>query len=453
MESASGSGSAGDCEGEGEESSSSSSHSPVVEISNGLVQLNLDKERMKDELTAFRREWKKELEATPSPCHESRSIDKAKADEEPLTEEEKAKKLFLGGVELERAGKLYEAIQHYKKSIQIVPDIERRLFNELDLIDTPEEEAVIVESTQSKLATDDDEDAVEGEDLLTRLQRIMARKGHLCEPEFSTRGAHLSWLPYEVVQLVLRWVVGAELDAVSLERVGAVCRGLFVASRAPELWRCLCVRTWGIECGTPRAHGYSSWRHMFVERARLNLHGCYISKTSYLRHGENSFQDHLYRPWYVVHYYRYLRFFPEGLVLMWTTAEEPASCVGYLRYRDTRNIPGIVSGHYRLVGDTVAIVIKKSSSEKKHSQASNTRFRSRRREVHEQQEQVFHLELQLLSVRLRRNSQLAWRRYAVSTRRDQTSAFELVAGKFPPFVFSVVRSYTADSSAPLSSAW
>lgn len=33
----------------------------------------------------------------------------------------------------------------------------------------------------------DDEDAVEGEDLLSRLQRVMARKGHLCEPEFPTK--------------------------------------------------------------------------------------------------------------------------------------------------------------------------------------------------------------------------------------------------------------------------
>lgn len=33
----------------------------------------------------------------------------------------------------------------------------------------------------------DDEDAVEGEDLLSRLQRILARKGVLCEPEFPTK--------------------------------------------------------------------------------------------------------------------------------------------------------------------------------------------------------------------------------------------------------------------------
>lgn len=46
---------------------------------------------------------------------------------------------------------------------------------------------------------------------------------------------------------------------------------------------------------------------MFIERARLHFNGCYISKTTYIRHGENSFQDQFYRPWHIVEYYRYLR--------------------------------------------------------------------------------------------------------------------------------------------------
>lgn len=38
-----------------------------------------------------------------------------------------AKVLFLKGIELERSGKLYEAIQFYKRAVQLVPDIEIRL--------------------------------------------------------------------------------------------------------------------------------------------------------------------------------------------------------------------------------------------------------------------------------------------------------------------------------------
>jgi F-box protein 9 len=67
----------------------------------------------------------------------------------------------------------------------------------------------------------------------------------------------------------------------------------------------LLFSVWGVNCGvlTP----YESWRKMFIERPRLQFNGCYISKTTYVRNGENSFQDQFYRPWHVVEYYRYLR--------------------------------------------------------------------------------------------------------------------------------------------------
>ncbi|CAH0724003.1 unnamed protein product, partial [Brenthis ino] len=448
----SGAGSSGECEGE-EQEDSSSSNSYVLETTEALERINLNdvNKDIEDELTVFRQQWQRELVSTPSPQRERIPVKaEVQKEDEPLSDEEKAKQLFMRGVEMERGGKLYEAIQHYKRAIQILPDVESRLYEGSDMrADTPEEVPEPTETCQSEYVADsDDEDVIEGEDLLSRLQRILAKKGYLCQPEYPTKSAHFSWLPYEVVQLILRWVVGADMDAAALERCGAVCRGLYVAAREPDLWRCMCVKTWGVECGTPRAHGYAAWRHMYVERARLRLHGVYISKTTYLRHGENSFQDHFYRPWYLIDYYRYLRFFPEGLVLMWTTAEEPAACVGHLKTRDTKNNLGIMSGHYRLVGDMVVIVIKKTSSEKKQSQATNTRFRARRKEPTDQHEQVFQMEFQLRSVRRRRNWQLVWRRYAVRA-RDAWSAFDLAPSKFPPLAFSAVRAYTAEATAPL----
>nr|XP_032515795.1 F-box only protein 9-like isoform X1 [Danaus plexippus plexippus] len=446
-----GSGSGSDCDGDEQEDPSSSKQT-VSETKLLLERVNLDdgKNNIEDELEVFRQQWQRELESSPYKGGQA-SVKSEQIRKEPLTDEEQAKKLFLLGVEFERNGKLYEAIQHYKRAIQILPDVESRLYEETDgRPDPPEggsesemEEVSRVENNEDT----DDEDVIEGEDLLSRLQRIMAKKGYLVEMAHPAKGGHISWLPYEVIQLVLRWVVGAELDGASLERVAAVCRGLYVAAREPDIWRCLCVKTWGIECGTPRVHGYPTWRQMYIERARLNLNGVYISKTTYVRHGENNFQDQFYRPWYLVDYYRYLRFFPEGLVLMWTTADEPASCVGHLKHRDTKNSLGILSGHYRLVGDTVAIVIKKAC-EKRVSQAS-TRYRSRRKEVVEQQEQIFHLDLELGSVRSRRNSKLVWRRYLATTGRDHWTSFDLLPNKFPPFTFSRVRAFTADTAAPL----
>ncbi|CAG9787426.1 unnamed protein product [Diatraea saccharalis] len=259
-----------------------------------------------DELSLFRQQWQRELEITPPP---KREPDPPPAQAEPLSDEDRAKELFLRGVEMERGGKLYEAIQNYKRAMQILPDVELRLYESSDLrSETPEAESVLEEVVRNNEDPDsDDEDAVEGEDLLARLQRITARKGVLCEMQYPTKSAHMSWLPYEVVLLILRWVVSADLDAASLERAAATCRGLYVCARDADIWRSLCLRTWGIECGTPRASGHSSWRQMYIERPRLLLNGCYISKTTYLRHGENSFQDQFYRPWYLIDYYRYLR--------------------------------------------------------------------------------------------------------------------------------------------------
>ncbi|XP_028173219.1 F-box only protein 9-like isoform X3 [Ostrinia furnacalis] len=296
-----------DCEGEEPEDSS---HFNDLEINEDLEKINLQDDVQtkdtEDELALFRQQWQRELEATPT---RQKKPEAPPPPEEPLSDEDKAKQLFLRGVEFERGGKLYEAIQHYKRAMQLVPDVERRLYESSDIRpDTPEEELELEEVERTNTGTEsDDEGAVEGEDLLARLQRITARKAALIEPAFPAKGAHISWLPYEVILLVLRWVVSADCDAASLERVAGVCRGLYVAARDTDIWRSLCLRTWGIDCGTPRSHGFGSWRTMYVERPRLQLHGCYISKTTYLRHGENSFQDQFYRPWYLIDYYRYLR--------------------------------------------------------------------------------------------------------------------------------------------------
>lgn len=64
-------------------------------------------------------------------------------------------------------------------------------------------------------------------------------------------------------------------------------------------------RVWGVNCGG--LSNFESWRQMYIERPHIHFHGCYISKTTYIRHGENSFQDQFYRPWHLVEYFRYLR--------------------------------------------------------------------------------------------------------------------------------------------------
>ncbi|KAI5630945.1 hypothetical protein NE865_16343 [Phthorimaea operculella] len=225
------------------------------------------KDEKEDELSVFRSQWQRELGSTPSPQRvvQPQPVTETQQnkddDDEPQTDEEKAKQLFLRGVEFERGGKLYEAIQHYKRAMQILPDVETRLYESskeraetlkktspsfrmrIKLITfiipqqqstaghRPWHSACLLEESETEEITlesahlSDDEDAIPGEDLVSRLQRILGRKGRLFEPEFNARSTHISWLPYEVILLIIRWVISSDLDAISLERLSAVCRG------------------------------------------------------------------------------------------------------------------------------------------------------------------------------------------------------------------------------------
>ena len=110
----------------------------------------------------------------------------------------------------------------------------------------------------------------------------------------------------EIFLYIFRWVVSSDLDIRSLDILSKVCRGFYVCSRDSEIWRMACMKVWGINCKKANP-GFSSWREMFLKRPRLRFDGCYISKTTYIRPGENSFQDQYYKPWHLVEYFRYLR--------------------------------------------------------------------------------------------------------------------------------------------------
>lgn len=101
---------------------------------------------------------------------------------------------------------------------------------------------------------------------------------------------------------IFRWVVSSDLDLRSLEQLSQVCRGFYICARDPEIWRLACLKVWGRSC--IKLVPYTSWREMFLERPRVRFDGVYISKTTYIRQGEQSL-DGFYRAWHQVEYYRY----------------------------------------------------------------------------------------------------------------------------------------------------
>uniref|UniRef100_A0A672K0M2 F-box only protein 9 n=1 Tax=Sinocyclocheilus grahami TaxID=75366 RepID=A0A672K0M2_SINGR len=276
------------------------------------------------ELSAFRAKWMSELQPSSGG---KKSVPKA-ADlkrRQEIAKEEKARELFLKAVEEEQSGAVYEAIKYYKSAMQLVPDIEFKI----NYSRTPDPD-------HGGSYLEDNENDRKIDDLLTYFQQQLTLCDgtmKLCEPETDTTQLHISALPFEVLMYIFRWVVSCDLDLRALEQLSLVCRGFYICARDPEIWRSACLRVWGRSC--TKMLPFSSWREMFLEKPRVRFDGVYISKTSYIRQGEESL-DGFYRAWHQVEYYRYLRFFPDGQVMMLTTPEDPLVTVPRLRSKNSR---------------------------------------------------------------------------------------------------------------------
>uniref|UniRef100_V5IA03 F-box only protein 9 n=1 Tax=Anoplophora glabripennis TaxID=217634 RepID=V5IA03_ANOGL len=415
---------------------------------------------IEDTLANFREKWQKEIRDSPN--HQIKPKTRISKETDQVDDgEHNARILFLKGIEMEKSGKFYEAIQFYRRAVQIVPDIEFKLermskpkLKDRQATEDKEKGDIFTETIEEKHESSDenseDEEILEGE-LLPRIQKKLAKGYPLCVPKFEQKTTHISELPVEIIFYILRWLVSADLDLKGLEVFSAVCRGFYLCARDPEIWRLACLRVWGLNCG-PSPDTYQSWREMYIERPRVHFNGCYISKTTYIRPGENSFQDQFYRPWHLIAYYRYLRFFPEGVVLMLTTADEPAQCVGLMKSRNSRS--PVLSGYYRLKNDKVVIVVQKQDAKTVAQVTQGYKRHSRKKDAQENAEQTFHLELQIKGHRKKMHVQLVWTHYSVFTKYkrgdESTCNFDLIANRFPPLWFSRVKSFTAESDAPLT---
>lgn len=406
----------GETKGEDDDESSSSTV-------DGDVQSALDE---------FREKWQQELKKeTETTQNVSAKLDQNKN----LADEQQPRTLFLEGSAIrERSGNVFETPTEEHPSDDNTPSEIDALSNEL-----------------LEVTLDEDDENLENVDLVLRFQNLLAKSRKLFQRATGDRGlivtsAHFSDLPMEVILYILRWVVSSDLDLRSLERFGRVCRGFYLLVRDPDIWRRACVKVWGVNVGNLKGSPFSSWREMYVTRPRVHFHGCYISRTSYLRYGENSFQDQFYRPVQLVEYYRYFRFFADGSVLMLTSAEEPQSCVGKLKPRwPTQN--EILKGHYRIRNDELIIAVQRNRSNVQSQRPG------RKKEIEaEFGQQTLYLELGIVSTAKRSFSQLHWRQYSmVQLRNNQetTTTFELEPSKYPTLYFSRVKSYHQEAEGPL----
>ncbi|XP_007934468.1 F-box only protein 9 [Orycteropus afer afer] len=344
--------------------------------------------------------------------------------ESPAETDLQARELFLKAVEEEQNGALYEeiAIKFYRRAMQLVPDIEFKI----TYTRSPDGDGV----GNSYMEDNDDDNKMA--DLLSYFQQQLTFQESmlkLCQPELESSQTHVSgeslegWfsfavLPMEVLMYIFRWVVSSDLDLRSLEQLSLVCRGFYICARDPEIWRLACLKVWGRSC--IKLAPYTSWREMFLERPRVRFDGVYISKTTYIRQGEQSL-DGFYRAWHQVDYYR---------------------------------TDAILLGHYRLSQDAdnqtkVFAVITKKKEEK----PLDYKYRYFRRVPVQEAEQSFHVGLQLCSSGHQRFNKLIWIHHSChvtykSTGETAVTAFE-IDKMYTPLFFARVRSYTAFSERPL----
>lgn len=384
-------------------------------------------------LSEFRNQWRQELQ----PPSQSSEV------EPERSEEEQAKLLFLEGVDLERKGKCFEAMRLYRKAVQLVPDIEYKIYSQTSQQKqkSRDERNNNINSTELKPGPSRPEHDIV-DDLAETFQKELSFNNlGICESAFSagtiSTSLHMSCLPVEVFLVILKWLVSNELDFKSLERFGSVCKGFYLLSRDQEIWKMACTKVWGANVSPT-----STWREMFISRPRVNFNGCYISKINYQRYGENSFQDQFYRPLQTVEYFRLIRFLPNGKILMMTSADELQNSVGKLKNVQNAMVSrDVLKGQYHYQDSTVIIVIKKQ-------QSSVQKFK--RKVVNDGDMLTFLLELDIQDTPKKKFTKLSWKHYAISQFKageEFSSDFDLRSStKYPPFYFSHVKSFHSETN-------
>lgn len=399
------------------------------------------------DLERFRQQWCSELASRPKQNGAEKEGHAENSKEQYPSIEEEARYLFLQGVHAERCHRLYEAIQYYRRAVQLVPDIEFRIDDFCQAEQAHERrrrnESETSESSNGAAEEEDEEDL---SNLALHFSKMSTNTNSICKTDYNQSICHISDLPAEVIQYILKWVVSNDLDVVSLESVAMVSRGFYLAARDEELWKNICYKVWGANCGSPRTYG--SWRGMYLMRPHVRFHGCYISRMSYYRQGERSL-DNFYKPFHLVEYFRYVRFFPEGKIVMWSTPEEPHSAVAKLKSRHVQ-VQGGLTGYYKMAGDQITAVLTRMKTQDK---ASYRYKRSKRNP--EKTETIFCAEFKLVERCGGRTSQLNWLHYSnivkhKSTGQETTSEFELNDQTYPRLIFSRVRSFTSETGSPLT---
>ena len=226
-------------------------------------------------------------------------------------------------------------------------------------------------------------------------------------------------------------MVSTELDLRSVESFGESCKWFYNLARTPQLWQAACRKIWP-EVWPPSDS--TSWRAIFINKPHMRFDGVYVSRIKYFRHGEQ--KPNLCCTLQTVFYHRFLRFFPDGLVLSLNTTQAPQSAVAALKDRASPN-KDVTYGQYTISGQELKVVLFQ-------------RDISCRTSIKLKPDQSFNITFKLSGLTGRQT--LQWLDYyTVEKKNGQTkkSSIAIVPPHFNKFVYVRAKSYAAVSAGTI----
>ncbi|KAF7722559.1 hypothetical protein EC973_002949 [Apophysomyces ossiformis] len=404
------------------------------------------------ELEEFRKQWREEVEhrktaqqktttAAPKSAEsilvqqtESLSVQETvEEDEITLTtaahvneskQPESAMDHYIEAVDNERQGKLGPAINAYRRAFKLNPDIDLDYKRHYQTHIAP-----TINGTQRAGSKEPDGGGIDDDDTFYHVVPIgneyvppaAAREDPLADliqqfsdenpqyiPAIDYKPVWIAKLPNEILVHVLRKLILRSVASVA--NFALVCKNFFLLTRSPSLWRFICehaFKTPGMTLEQSKRYQMEAvkmfgghWMRMFIERPRIRYDGVYISTCHYIRMGSS---DTWNQPLYLITYYRYLRFFPNGRVVKHVTTEEPANVVKQLGYNYTKR--QAFHGRFDVDGDHIVIEMRDRALPREH----------------------FRMSLGIKSTHRGRHNKLAWKEYISVTdgREDTIHTYDL----------------------------
>lgn len=222
--------------------------------------------------------------------------------------DQRAVELFRKGAQLEAAGIIKEAADSYKKAFKLNQFADRL--------------SVRLEKEEGQAAGEDADETLKEKE--SDIEQTHEADGDVKECLFLR-------LPPEVIAAILVQV--ALYSPRDLIRIALAGRIFWLPHDSPLFWEPMCVQAYGENAGDS-VGTYGGWFQMFRERPAIRFDGVYASRSMYLRTGEHEGIS-WYPPLIEVSYYRYIRFYPDGIVRVLLCNDPPSHILPFHDHRRT----------------------------------------------------------------------------------------------------------------------